>query len=712
LRAKRIQRVLFLADRRELVRQAIGSFKEHLPNESIGRIEGGKTPSAARVQVATYPSMTQVYERLSVGHYDLIIADESHRSIYNRYKLMFDWFDAIQIGLTATPTDFIDHNTFELFGCDDGVPTFNYSFDQAVADNHLSNYRVYQARTNFQVSGIKAGQLPEHILNQLQAQGIDLEEINFEGTDIEKKVTNIGTTNAIVREFMDKCRKDILGLPHKSIIFAISHAHAKRLYESFNQLYPEYQRKGMAEIIDSHMEKAEITLDDFKFKDIPKVAISVDMLDTGIDIPAIQTLLFAKPVFSQVKFWQMIGRGTRKYENPETGEKKKNFLIIDCWNNFNYFQLNPEGEIERPSEPLPVRLFRLRLEKCTLLLGKNEDDSRAVSDLQNMLASLPMENINIRPHAEEICNLIQTWYAPNIDKDRYLSVTIAPLLRYYWADTLIEIQFRVMVEQVTVAWLKGNKRETTALADKIKDNIKNLADNIREVAAVAEKRAWVLTPGFWDNLDLERLHDLQDIFAPLMRFRQTQRTDIVELKIPDHIATRRWIIYGPSGEGAFAETYREKVEAYIRNLADKQPALIKLKNGEPLNEPEIEALSETLNQADLFITEDVLRDVYQQPSVNLPDFMKHILDITRLPDWEDQIKTAFDKFIQEHGFMSASQINFLRAIRSAVSRHAKITREMLHKAPLSRVGRVENLFKPQEIEEIIHFANNLLDDVA
>ncbi len=712
LRAKRIQRVLFLADRRELVRQAIGSFKEHLPNESIGRIEGGKTPSAARVQVATYPSMMQVYERLSVGHYDLIIADESHRSIYNRYKLLFDWFDAIQIGLTATPTDFIDHNTFELFGCDDGVPTFNYSFDQAVADDHLTNYRVYQAQTNFQVSGIKAGQLPEHIQNQLQAQGLALEELNFEGTDIEKKVTNTGTTNAIVREFMDKCRKDILGLPHKSIIFAVSHAHAKRLYESFNQLYPEYQRKGMAEIIDSHMEKAEITLDDFKLKDMPRVAISIDMLDTGIDIPAIQTLLFAKPVFSQVKFWQMIGRGTRRYENPETGEKKKNFLIIDCWNNFNYFQLNPEGETERPSEPLPVRLFRLRLEKRALLLGKNEDDSRAVSDLQNMLTALPMENINIRPYTEEIRNLIKTWYAPNIDKDRHLSQTIAPLLRYYWADALVEIQFRVMVERVTVAWLNGDKQETTALADKIKDNIKNLADNIREVAAVAEKRAWVLTPGFWDNLDLARLHELQDIFAPLMRFRQSQRTDIVELQIPDHIATRRWIIYGPSGEGAFAETYREKVEAYIRSLADKHPTLIKLKNGETLSEPEMDELSETLNQADLFITEDVLRDVYQQPSVNLPEFMKHILDIARLPDWEDQINAAFNQFIQDHGFMSASQINFLRAIRAAVLKHAKISREMLHKAPLSRVGQVENLFAPQEIEEIINFANNLLNDAA
>jgi len=712
VRAKRIQRALFLADRRELVRQAISSFKEHLPNENTGRIENGQVPTAARIQVATYPSMIQIYERLSVGYYDLIIADESHRSIYNRYKVLFDWFDALQIGLTATPTDFIDHNTFELFGCDDGIPTFNYSFDQAVDDDHLTNYRVYQAQTNFQVGGIRAGKLPTQIQNQLQAQGLALEEIDFEGTDIEKKVTNTGTTDAIVREFMNKCRKDILGIPHKAIVFAVSHAHAKRLYESFNRLYPEYQRKGMAEIIDSHMEKAESTLEDFKFKDMPRIAISVDMLDTGIDIPAIQTLLFAKPVFSQVKFWQMIGRGTRKYEDPETGEKKKNFLIIDCWNNFNYFQLNPEGETERPSEPLPVRLFRLRLEKRALLAGKKEDDSRVVADLQNMLAALPMDNVNVRPYADEIRNLVQTWYPPDGKKDRHLSQTIAPLLRYYWADALVEIQFRVLVERVTVAWLNGDTRKTGNLAEKIQDAIKNLADNIQEVAAVAETRAWVLTPGFWENLDLQRLQMVQDTFAPLMRFRQTQRTDIVELKIPDRIATRRWVIYGPAGEGAFAESYREKVEAYIKSIADKHPALIKLKQGGELSDEEMQSLSDTLNQADLFITEDVLREVYQQPAVNLPDFIKHILDIARLPDWETQIKTAFDQFIQEHGFMSASQINFLRAIRTAVLRNARITHELLHKPPLSGVGRVENLFEPKEIEEIIDFANSLVDDVA
>lgn len=307
LRAKRVQRVLFLADRRELVRQAMSEFKAHLPNESLARIESGGT-SGARIQFATYPSMMQVYQQLSAGYYDLIVADESHRSIYQRYKAIFDHFDAIRLGLTATPTDYIDHNTFQLFECDDGIPSYYYSFDQAVADQNLVNYRVLDAQTNFQLKGIQGDALPVQLQQMAIDQGVGIEELNFEGTEIEKSVINQGTNDAIVREFMDHCRKDIRGLPHKTILFAMSHAHAKRLYESFNRLYPEWQRQGLAEIIDSHMERAEATLDDFKYKSMPRVAVSVDMLDTGVDIPSIQNLVFAKPVFSQVKFWQMIGR--------------------------------------------------------------------------------------------------------------------------------------------------------------------------------------------------------------------------------------------------------------------------------------------------------------------------------------------------------------------------------------------------------------------
>lgn len=388
LRSKRVQRVLFLADRRELVRQAMSEFKSHLPNESLARIESGET-SGARIQFSTYPSMMQVYGKLSVGYYDLVVADESHRSIYQRYKSIFDHFDAIRLGLTATPTDYIDHNTFKMFGCCDGIPSYYYGYEQAIADKNLVNYRVLDSQTNFQLKGIQGDELPESLKQMVCDQGVELDELNFNGSNLEKGIINQGTNDSMIREFMDKCRKDIRGLPHKTIIFAMSHAHAKRLNESFNRLYPELQRQGMAEIIDSHMDRADSTLDDFKYKTMPRVAISVDMLDTGLDVPAIQNLVFAKPVFSNVKFWQMIGRGTRLHADKATGEIKKDFLIIDYWKNFAYFKLKPDGELAHSSEPLPVRLFRLQLEKWQFLDSQKQDTSASVDELQAMLQTLP-----------------------------------------------------------------------------------------------------------------------------------------------------------------------------------------------------------------------------------------------------------------------------------------------------------------------------------
>jgi type I restriction enzyme R subunit len=711
LRAKRAQRVLFLADRRELVRQAMTEFKTHLPRESLARIEGGEI-SGARIHFATYPSMMQVFERLSVAHYDLIIADESHRSIYRRYKALFDHFDALQLGLTATPTDYIDHDTFQLFGCDSGIPTFHYGYDQAVEDRYLVNYRVLEAQTRFQVSGIQGDALPEPLRLMVEDQGLDLEELSFEGTDIERTVTITGTNDAIVREFMERCRKDALGQPHKTIIFAVSHAHAVRLYESFNRLYPDKQRQGLAEVIDSHMERADSILDDFKFKDMPRVAISVDMLDTGVDVPAIQNLVFAKPIFSRVKFWQMIGRGTRLHADPRMGEVKKDFLIIDCWNNFAYFKLNPDGEIDHPTEPLPVRLFRLRLEKWLLQRGRNEDADATVADLRAMVGALPVENINIRPHGDEIGALLIQWPAPDEPTLRHLSATIAPLMRHVWSWPLVELQFRVVCERIAIAWLQADDDAIAGLAERAREAVANLADNIPEVRKAAEQRAWVLSPGFWQHLDPARIAQLQETFAPLMRYRKSKGGTLIELNLPDDIATRRWIIYGPTGEGAFVETYREQVEAAIRRLADQLPALAKLKRGEALDDADLAAIEETLNQADLFITEDTLRLAYRQPAAHMPEFLRHILGLGHLPSWEERINADFDRFIADHGFLRASQINFLRAIHAAVLRHARLNRDTLAEPPLSRVGNVAQLFQPEEIEEIIAFANRLVDEAA
>lgn len=712
LRSKRVQRVLFLADRRELVRQAMSEFKTHLPNESLARIESGET-SGARIQFSTYPSMMQVYARLSVGYYDLIVADESHRSIYQRYKAIFDHFDAIQLGLTATPTDYIDHNTFELFDCGDGTPSYYYSYEQAISDRNLVNYRVLDAQTNFQLKGIQGDALPEPLKQMALDQGVDLDELNFDGSDIEKGIINQGTNDAMVREFMDKCRKDVRGLPHKSIIFAISHAHAKRLYESFNRLYPELQRQGMAEIIDSHMERADATLDDFKYRTMPRVAISVDMLDTGVDVPSIQNLVFAKPVFSKVKFWQMIGRGTRLHTDKATGEIKKDFLIIDHWKNFAYFKLKPDGEVDHPSEPLPVRLFRLRLGKWQLLHAQQQDTQTAISDLLSMLDALPRHSINVRPHWGELDALAQQWPQPSQSALEHLSKTIAPLMRLAPLAGLDELQFRIWCERLTVAWLNGDATEQTKVRERIQEAVTSLADNIPEVQREAEQRAWVLSVGFWQHLDMARLATLQSVFAPLMRYRTSTPGRTVEINLPDSITQRSWIIYGPTGEGAFAESYREQVEALVRRLADQLPELAKLKQGEHLDDDELERISDTLNQADLFVTEDTLRKAFEASAASLADFLRHILcDGANLPNREQRINAAFDAFIAAHGYLRANQLNFLRAVKAAVLRHGRITRATLSEPPLSRVGRVETLFPPQDIEELINLTNQLLDEAA
>ncbi len=712
LRAKRVQRTLFLADRRELVRQAMSEFKTYLPNESLARIESGET-SSARIQFSTYPSMMRVYQRLSVGYYDLIIADESHRSIYQRYKAIFEHFDAIQLGLTATPTDYIDHNTFQLFDCGDGVPTYYYSYEQAIEDKNLVNYRVLDAQTNFQLKGIQGDALPEPLQQMARDQGVELDELNFDGSEIEKGIINQGTNDAMVREFMEKSRKDIRGLPQKSIIFAVSHAHAKRLYESFNRLYPELQRQGMAEIIDSHMERADATLDDFKYKTMPRVAISVDMLDTGIDIPAIQNLVFAKPVFSRVKFWQMIGRGTRLYTEKATGEIKQDFLIIDHWKNFAYFKLKPDGEVDHPSEPLPVRLFHLRLEKWLLLHAQQLDTQPTIAELQAMLAELPRQSVNVRPHWDELDALMRQWPTPSQTEQEHLSKTIAPLMRLAPLWGLDELQFRIWCERLTVAWLKTDLGDIAKMKQRIQEALKSLADNIPDVRRVQEQRTWVCSDGFWQHLDLSRLANLQATFAPLMRYRTTTPLTTVEINLPDSITQRSWIIYGPTGEGAFAESYREQVEVLVRRLADELPALARLKNGENVTDDELDSIAATLNQADFFITEDTLRKAFDHSAASLPDFLRHILsENAHLPNREERINAEFDHFIAQHGYLRANQLNFLRAIKTAVLRHGRITRATLSEPPLSRVGRVEALFPPQEIEELVTFANQWLDEAA
>lgn len=710
LRARWAQRVLFLVDRRALGRQALGAFKEYLPQEPRTRIENAIVDPDARIHIATYPSMMQVYKNLSMGYYDLIIADESHRSIYNRYKILFEHFDALQLGLTATPTDFIEHNTFELFHCPDGLPTFYYPFETAVEEGYLVNYRILEAKTKFQITGIKTGILPPEVQRQLEQQGIDLGDIDFEGTDLEKRVSNTGTNDALVAEFMDKCRKDATGtLPAKSIFFAMSHAHAKVLWESFNRLYPNLQARGMAQIIDSHMERVEVLLDDFRMRDMPRVAISVDMLDTGIDIPAVQTLVFAKPIYSQVKFWQMIGRGTRLWIDPATGQPKEDFLIIDHWDNFAYFKMQPTGEREHISEPLPVRLFRARLQKLTLLPPGRERDTTE-DQLVAMLAALPRDISAVRHNADELAFWTSGvgFSAPLTEEVLIiLQHSLAPLLRFLSDVQLPVMLFELRAEQLAIAWLLGQTADLARLRAEIVKDLTRLPANLREVQAVDETRVWAVSEGFWQELDLARIRQVQEVFAPLMVFRQTAPSEMIVLNLPDTIAQRRWVVYGPGGEGAFASRYQEQVEAYVRTLAEELPALAKLRRSELLSDEERESLAAALNSPDLFISEETLREVYEQPEADLAALLRHIMGIQKLPGRELRIRVAFDRFLEENPRFTSTQVQFVRSVRHAVLQGARLTEADLRLPPFSRVGVVERLFEAAQVEELMTLAQRL-----
>jgi len=497
-----------------------------MPDSPRCWIEGGAIDKSARIHFATYPGMMGIYQRLSPGYYDLIIADESHRSIYNRYKVILDHFDALQLGLTATPTEFIDHNTFQLFNCESDTPTFHYSYEEAVRDRYLVPYRpVHVARTEFQIEGLKPGDLPEEVRQQVAAQGMDPEQFSFEGSDLERRVSNTGTNDAIVREFMEHSIKDASGtLPAKTIIFAVSHRHALELEKSFNRLFPDLQRRGMARVIDSQMERAEQTLDDFKNKDQPRVAISVDMLDTGIDVPPIRNLVFAKPVFSKVKFWQMLGRGTRPWKDPLSGQDKADFLVIDHWDNFGYFQVNKDGREGSISVPLPTRLFRLRLEKLQILSGRSESENAAhtIGQLRQLLGTLPLENLQVAPHAEAIRGITGSstpWSDLSDEHIIFLNHTIAPLLRFSIAGSYHELQFENLTEQLALAQIKADEKEVERLAALIVENLSLLPASLPEIRPHHELLAAATRTAFWKSADYAKTMQVQEVFAPLMRFR-------------------------------------------------------------------------------------------------------------------------------------------------------------------------------------------------
>jgi type I restriction enzyme R subunit len=719
MRSNWAQRVLFLVDRVALQEQAIDAFKEHLPNAPLWPKQGEKDfVTDRRVYVTTYPTILNIIQQdncqLTSHFFDLIIADESHRSIYNVYKNIFDYFDAVQLGLTATPKDHLDHNTFKLFECESELPTFAYSYAEAIENTppYLSDFEAFKIRTKFQKEGINSSTIAEADRKRLLADGQDPDGLSFEGTELEKKISNRGTNTVIVREFMEECIKDPNGvLPGKSIIFALSKKHAYRLCEVFDALYPEYKGQ-LAEVIISDVKgvygKGGI-LDRFKNNDMPRIAISVDMLDTGIDVLEIVNLVFAKPVFSYTKFWQMIGRGTRILDDDKLKAwcpKKDKFLIMDCWENFEYFKTNAKGKETGPTRPLPVRLFEARLTKLMAALNVNNESivnktkAKIIQDIQ----MLPENNVIVLEGKRHVDYVLKEnfWLAFSEDKLEYLRLNLAPLMRAKSEADFKAMHFELDILEVSTAKLSQDQDQFENLKEGVIEIVSELPLTVNVVAAQRESIERITSKNFWLMCSDDDLDEMSLRLGPLMKFREQIRHEVLRTDLIDLLTVKEYIEFGPQHERLSIVQYRQKVEQFVRELVKSNPSLQKLIAGQDLKEEEVNELAQILQDQYPNITEYILQEIYDNQSARFIQFIKHILGLEPIATFTETVSLAFDNFIRKHNY-GKQQIQFLLTLKTFVLQKGKIEKRDLVNAPFTQLHPqgIRGIFKPNEIDEII-----------
>lgn len=731
MRSSHAEKVLFLVDRIALREQALDAFKEHLPNEPRWPNRGEKLLSKdRRIYVATYPTMLNIIrdeaQYLSPHFFDFVVIDESHRSIYNTYGEILDYFKAVTLGLTATPTDIIDHNTFRLFHCENGVPSFAYTFEEAVNNvpPYLCNFQVMKIQSRFQKDGISKRTISLEDQKRLIHEGKDVEEINFEGSQLEKQVINKGTNTLIVREFMDECTKDANGvLPGKTIFFCISKAHARRVEEVFDRLYPEYLGE-LAKVLvsdDPRVYGKGGLLDQFTNNDMPRIAISVDMLDTGIDVREIVNLVFAKPVYSYTKFWQMIGRGTRLLEpkkiKPWCTEKDE-FLVLDCWDNFEYFKLNPKGKDLKPQIPLPVKLVGLRLDKIEKAIDHGETvvAERETTKLRQQIAALPQNSVVILEAASTLARIGEEnfWVALNHQKLEFLRNEIKPLFR-----TVSDVDFKAMrferdVLEYSLAVLADEKAQAETLQAGIVEQIGELPLSVGFVQSEEALIRQTQISSYWVMDDTitreETLDDLGARLAPLMKFRESDSgPSPVHLDLKDVVAHKEKVEFGPENEAVSISRYREMVEALIAELTETNPTLRKIRDGADITPQESDELAAMLHAERPHITEDLLRQAYKNRKARFIQFIRHILGIEVLKSFPETVNEAFDQFIQQHTNLTSRQLEFLNLLKNFIIEREKLEKRDLIHAPFTVIHPqgIRGVFSPMEINEILTLTERL-----
>ena len=690
-----VKNVLFLADRIPLVSQAHKNFVKLLPHMTTSVLSEDKDPdTTARITFSTYQTMINYIDRdekqFSVGRFDLIIIDEAHRSIFGKYTAIINYFDALLVGLTATPRDEVDRSTYETFQMEQGVPNYAYELEDAVSEGYLVNYRGFKRGSLILKDGIKYKDLSPKEQEQLEKvweyeqakKAIDGESAkrDIRSDEIFKYIFNEDTIDKVLQDLMENGLKVQSGERiGKTIIFAYNHRHAEMIVERFYALYPEYASESseFCALIDNYVTYSKDLIDKFEIRDgNPQIAVSVDMLDTGIDVPDVLNLVFFKIVKSKIKFMQMIGRGTRLSKDIYgPGHDKEFFYIFDWCRNFEYFDKNPDGNKAKTVQSLTEKIFSLRARIAFQLQHQKwqedefakqlHDDTKTV--LKEQVAALSDSHISVREKWADVSHFKNddNWaYISEVDVNT-LSTEIAPLLSKNTLDESAK-KFDVLTMLIELSLLDG---ETNCV--KAVQNVQTIAEKLQEKATLPQVQAKmttikeVLSEVAWQNVSLNWLEKVRKDLRDLVKFLMGGDNKWFSVDIEDTISDEGTI------DGITPRvSYKQNVLDFLsqnRNL----PVLQKIYDMEQLTKADVDELERILWQ-ELGSKDDYNKFTNGMPcGSNVAIFIRSILGVDR----KNAVR-RFSEFISGNE-LNAEQEDFLMTIISYVCENGDITKEIV-----------------------------------
>ena len=718
-----VKNVLFLADRTSLVNQAKKNFAKLLPNMSICELSGNEEKDYnARLMFCTYQTMINYIDaedkRFTSGRFDLIIIDEAHRSIFNKYGSIFAYFDSLLVGLTATPKSEVDANTYRIFGCESGIPNFDYSLEEAVKDKYLVNYKSFSRTTKLLKRGIKYNELTEDEKRQLDEYFVDeppTPDFTVSEKELFKKIFNKNTCCEILEELMQYGIKtnggELLG---KSIIFAYNHHHAQMIVDCFHELYPEHPA-NYCQLIDNYVKYADDLILKFENDDEFRIAVSVDMLDTGIDVPAVVNLVFFKPVKSKIKFVQMIGRGTRLCENLfGEGKDKTHFIIFDYCGNFEYFDAHPDGTDGMGGRSLSQRLFEVRLDILHELQRIEYQEQEFARSYYNKTKDLLHAAVyKIKGHSARMQVRAEmqyvdkysdyaTWESVSPLMVKEIKVHITPLLDSGLEGFDLSIAFDIRMLDIELSMLvQGN----TGMATRDVKTVRQVAQylltekaSIPQVFAKAEQLKTLVSEQFWDAPSLEKLEQLRVDVRDLMQFLDKSPKKQIDVNIDDTVEPS-----GYDGGDTIIDirTYREKVLDYLIEHSDNE-VIHKIQRLEPITNEDLKALEKILWE------ELGTKEEYEQTTDidNLAVFVRSLIGLS-----QEAVNEKFGEYLNGN-ILNAQQQEFIRAIINYVRENGDISREdLIEKSPFDNYDILtlfgDNITSVLTIVGILHDSVNV-----